>query len=334
MPHTALQPETIQKLGTAAYPAFAMIAGMQLDLFTPLAAGPMSAEQLAAALNVAPARLTPLLYALVAAKLLTVEQALFANTPEADEFLVKGKPTYLGGRHAFYTARYQELQHTAASIRADRPLAKLDFGTLPSDAMETYLRGLHPATKACGRMLASRWDFSRHRHLLDVGGGSGGLATALCAAHPSLRATVLEMPIVAPIAQRLIAEENMTEHVRALVGDAVQGSFDGRYDVAVLRSFFQVLSPAQAQQALKHVFQVLEPGSPVFILGKILDDSRLAPEEAVTFNLVFVNIYDEGRAHTEREYREWLTQAGFEEITRVVLAGGESLVTARKPAWT
>jgi hypothetical protein len=40
-----------------------------------------------------------LLYALVTANLLTVEGNRFANTPEAQQFLVKGQPTYLGGRH-------------------------------------------------------------------------------------------------------------------------------------------------------------------------------------------------------------------------------------------
>jgi hypothetical protein len=74
-----LQPETIQKLGNAPYAAFAMIAGMQLELFTPLSEGPMRAEQLAAALGVGAAKLTPLLYALAAADLLTVEAGRFAN---------------------------------------------------------------------------------------------------------------------------------------------------------------------------------------------------------------------------------------------------------------
>ncbi len=50
-----------------------MLAGMQLDVFTPLKDGPLTAEQLAAALNVKAEKLSPLLYALVAAELLTVE---------------------------------------------------------------------------------------------------------------------------------------------------------------------------------------------------------------------------------------------------------------------
>ena len=34
--------ETIEKLDAAVYPSFAMLAGMQLDLFTPLKDGPMN----------------------------------------------------------------------------------------------------------------------------------------------------------------------------------------------------------------------------------------------------------------------------------------------------
>ena len=38
-----LEPKTIQKL-VDVFPSFALLAGMQLDLFTPLKAGPMRPE--------------------------------------------------------------------------------------------------------------------------------------------------------------------------------------------------------------------------------------------------------------------------------------------------
>jgi hypothetical protein len=40
------RPDTVNKLRASADAAFAMLAGMQLDVFTPLKAGPMTAEQL------------------------------------------------------------------------------------------------------------------------------------------------------------------------------------------------------------------------------------------------------------------------------------------------
>ena len=71
------QPDTIDKLRFAADAAFAMLAGMQLDVFTPLRAGSKSAEEIASAIGVGPARLRLLLYSLVAAKLLTEQNGRF-----------------------------------------------------------------------------------------------------------------------------------------------------------------------------------------------------------------------------------------------------------------
>ena len=90
------QPDTINKLKFAANAAFAMLAGMQLDVFTPLKGGSMTAEDVAKAIAASPARLRLLLYALVAAGLLTETDGRFSNTPESDQFLVKGSPSYMG----------------------------------------------------------------------------------------------------------------------------------------------------------------------------------------------------------------------------------------------
>jgi len=324
------QPETIQRLGNAPFPALAMVAGMQLEVFTPLAGGPMSAEQLAAALGVGHAKLTPLLYALVSAGLLTMDDGRFGNTPETDLYLVKGKPTYLGERHLHYAARYQEVMQTAATIRTGEPQVKRDFSSMSPEEFEVFLRGLHPAARAAGRELALRFDFSMHVHVADVGGGSGGLAMALAAAWENLRVTVIDFPPVASIAQRLIAEEGMTHRIDAIAGNIVDEPLPGRYDAAVLRSVVQVLSPEEAGRLLHNLAKALEPGSPVYIIGYVLDDSRISPPETVAFNLVFINQHN-GQAYTEGEYRGWLTEAGFCDVERAAFGGGSSLITAHMP---
>ena len=49
-------------------------------------------------------------------------------------------------------------------------------------------------------------------------------------------------------------------------------------------------------------------------------------------NLIFLNLYDQGQAHTEGEHRIWLTEAGFSEIDFQYGAAraGASIVVARK----
>jgi hypothetical protein len=95
MPHE-IKPTTISRHAFGVYPSIAMLAGMQLDVFTPLTDGPMTVAELASALSLSTQKLSRLLYALVHAGLLQLQGDRFANTPEADVYLVRGRPTYLG----------------------------------------------------------------------------------------------------------------------------------------------------------------------------------------------------------------------------------------------
>jgi methyltransferase family protein len=113
----AVRPETIERLAMAVYPSFAMLAGMELDVFTTLKDGPLTGLQVAATLGVDPIRLNPLLYALVTAGLLTIDGERFDNTSEASQFLVRGRPDYVGMRHHAYRRRWQMVLRTAESNR-------------------------------------------------------------------------------------------------------------------------------------------------------------------------------------------------------------------------
>jgi SAM-dependent methyltransferase len=324
------RPDTINKLRFAADGAFAMLAGMQLDVFTPLKAGPMTAEQLAAAIGVGPARLRLLLYVLVVAGLLTESDGRFANTDEANQFLVKGEPSYMGNRHAAIAMRWRENFKTADSIRSGFPKAKLDFSNAPPEQLETFLRNINASTVPSARALIQKADFSSVKTLLDVGCGGAGMAITIAKACPHINATAIDLAQVVPIAQKIVSEEGAAERVKVIAADVVNGGLLGTYDAAVLRAFLQVLSPEDARRALQNIGAVLDPGGRIFIIGQILDDWRRSPLDAVGFNLTFINFFDEGESYTESEHRDWLTGAGFVDIERSLLPDGGSLMTARK----
>ena len=330
MANAISKPETINKLRFAVDAGFAMLAGMQLDLFTPLKSGPMTAEQLAAAIGVSPARLRLLLYVLVAAGLLTEQDGVFSNTIETNQFLVKDQPSYIGNRHAAIATRWRENFKTADSIRSGVPKAKLNFSNAPAEQLETFLRNINVSTVPSARALVQTADFSSVKTLLDVGCGGAGIAITITKACPHITATAVDLAQVAPIAQKIVAEEGAAERVKVVAADVVSEPLSGAYDAAVLRSFLQVLSPKDACRAIQNIAAVLNPGGRIFIIGQILDDSRRSPLEAVGFNLAFINFFDAGESYTESEHREWLTAAGFVDIERSLLADGGSLMTARK----
>jgi 2-hydroxy-4-(methylsulfanyl)butanoate S-methyltransferase len=202
MANAISKPETINKLRFAVDAGFAMLAGMQLDLFTPLKRGSMTAEQLAAAIGVSPARLRLLLYVLVAAGLLTEHDGLFSNTTETNQFLVKDEPSYIGNRHAAIAMRWQENFKTADSIRSGVPKAKLDFSNAPPEELETFLRNINASTVPSARALVQTADFSSIKTLLDVGCGGAGIAITITKACPHVTATAVDLAQVGPIAKK------------------------------------------------------------------------------------------------------------------------------------
>jgi SAM-dependent methyltransferase len=370
MENSVSRPDTVNKLRFAADSAFAMLAGMQLDVFTPLQNGPMTAEEIAGAIGIGASRLRLLLYSLVPAGLLIEKDGRFSNTPEANQFLVNGARSYVGHMHTVLSHRWMINLKTAESIRTGVPQAKLDFSNSPQEEIEAFLRTINRRTVSAAHGLLERYDFSSAGNALskrtpgvsrisliwlnpssalpdatasgvvvavntlaDVGSGSGGLAISMAKFCPHMQATAVDLPLVTPITQKIVAEEGMTDRVKVIEADVVRDPVPGSYDVAVLRGLLQVLSSEDARRAVKNIYTALKSGGRIYIVGQILDDSRISPAEAVGFNLTFISTYDAGESYTEQEHRDWLREAGFADVerTRFLLADNLGIMTARKP---
>lgn len=328
------EPGLIHKLATAAYPSFAMLAGIQLDVFTALRDAPMRAEQIAARVGVRVDKLKPLLYALVATQLLTIEEGLFSNSSEAAYFLVQSSPSYLGDHvqcnPLLMSLGFAGALKSAESIRAGTPHYSYDFSTKSEDELAKDFRGTLPVAARAGHELVAKYDFSSQDTLLDVGGGHGGLAIAISEACPSMQTVVVDLPSVIPITRRFVEEAHAAHRVHLMAADVVRGPLTGSFDAAVLRAFIQVLPPDDARSALQNVREVMKADGALYVLGHILDDSRLSPLEEVWHGVSCLSFYDVPSPYTEQELRDWLKEAGLSQIERDTLPNGDGVITARK----
>ena len=313
--------DIIQDVLDGVFPAFALLAGMQLDLFSRLAESPDDAAGLAARLEVRAEKLAPLLYALAVGGWLVEENGTFKNAEEADRRLVRGRPNYIGDKHDLHANNWKRILDTAEMIRSGGPLAKYDYHAGEAE-LEAILRGLYPDAVRDARLLIDRFDFSDRQAALDVGGGSGGLAITLVAAYPQLRATVLDLPSVTPVTARFINEAGLEDRVTVAAADAISEPIRGNYDLVFARHLFQVLSAEDNQALLGNLAGAVRPGGWLFVLGWVLDDARTSPVQVVWNNLILLNAYESGQAYTESTYRSWLAGAGFEGFERHVLSGG------------
>ena len=86
------EPVILDSVDDLIHGATSILAGPQLDLFTLLKDGPLSADQIAASIGVETTKLRLLLYAPSVVGVLTVEDGFFTNTAEANHYLVRGAP--------------------------------------------------------------------------------------------------------------------------------------------------------------------------------------------------------------------------------------------------
>src|SRR5712691_10403733 len=91
-------PERIMQLGLGFWASKTLLSAVELGVFTELAKGPMPAEAVGERLNLHPRGVCDFLDALVSLRMLERDaEGLYANTPEADMFLDRAKPSYIGG---------------------------------------------------------------------------------------------------------------------------------------------------------------------------------------------------------------------------------------------
>jgi hypothetical protein len=135
-------------------------------------------------------------------------------------------------------------------------------------------------------------------------------------AWPQLSITLADLPDTIAVARRYIGEVGHKSRIQLRPTNMVAEKLEGTYDVGIMRGLIPVLSPDQIRVVLKNVHQALETGSRLYIVGWILDDTRSAPLSYATYNLLFVNDYENALMRTESEHRRWLTEAGFADICR------------------
>ena len=320
----------IDRLRHAPVTPMAVRAALGLGVFTALNQGAMTAVELADALGVKPRRLEFLLSQLVVSDFLQLHEGRFSNTDVTAHYLVEGAPDFIGAVWKGWSNYWRTQLVTEQSIRTDTPQSKIDFEGMSTEELSGFLKGLHANAVTAGHALAKHAVFGRAKSVVDIGGGSGGVAIGLCQEHPGLSVTVTELPAVVPIAKEMIGEAGLADRISVQVGDPTRTPLTGSFDVATARAFFQVLAADDCAIAARNIASAIRAGGELFVIGYVLDDSGLSPEICVGQNLMFLNSFDNGEAYREARYRHWLTDAGFVDIERRPDTQGRSLITARK----
>jgi len=189
------------------------------------------------------------------------------------------------------------------------------WSTAPRTPEETKRFGA--AMKAIGGQMARRaaeaLDLEGVGSMLDVGGGWGQFAKALCVVNPELEATVLDVPRVAEAAPASIAGTEFEGRISWIGGDYLETEYGSGYDLVLLSNILhQELAP-KASEIIRRSAAALAPGGRVVIVDFAIDDAK---QEHLLGVLFAINMRSFGDTYSEPELRGWMEDAGLVDIRR------------------
>jgi (2Fe-2S) ferredoxin/predicted O-methyltransferase YrrM len=305
----------------------AVLTALELDLFTAVGDG-SSAVEVAAALQTDARATEMLLNALASLRLLVKREEVFHNSPETSRYFTaasrdNARPALLHTAHLWH--RWSTLTDC---VRAGTAVTHDEIAGRGQDWTEAFIAAMHRnASERAPLVVRAVGAESVHR-MLDVGGGSGAYSIAFARANSGLRADILDLAEVGPIAQRHIREAGVGDRVKVRAGDLRADRLGEGYDLVFVSAICHMLSPAENRDLLHRCREALAPGGRVVIQDFILEASKTAPRFAALFALNMLVGTRGGSSYSEPEYAAWLSEAGFQEIRHASLPGITGLMIA------
>jgi hypothetical protein len=332
----APRPDTtrLQRLVHSYRDAAALMAAVELGLFTRVARGADTEAALASALDLTATNAERLVTACVALGLLVRDGDRVRNAPDVARFLVEGEPSYAGAWMLFSKPDWNEWGRLGTHLRRRDTVV---LGKYAEGFTVERARAYHEATYAIGMGAARRFvrqvDLAKRRQILDLGGGSGCYCIVAAQQHPALRAIVVDLPPVVEVTREFIAAHGLSDRVRAQAGDFTRDPLPPGADVVIMASNLPQYSREIIQAVIDRAFTALVPGGEMHLIGEMLDAARTGPRDPALWGLAEALWGSTGRAHSVDECLAYFARAGFRDVAaHEFVPGVLTRVTGTRPA--
>jgi SAM-dependent methyltransferase len=333
----ALDPEKIFRYSFAYAPPLMIEAAVRLNVFDALADGPQSLDELAKGVGADRRGLRILLNGLAGLELIAKTGAdSYGLTPEADAFLVSGRPAFLGGffRHTSTQLMPKWLRLTDV-VRDGRPPEEVNLETDGAAFFEQFVEDIFPLSRPAALGFADREGLAAAGgpiSVLDVGAGSGVWSVTLAEKSQRVRATAVDWPGVLKVTRRVAERHGVADRFTFSPGDFSTADFGTGHQYATIGHILHSEGPTRGPALLKKVFDALAPGGKVVITEWLVDEARTGPLPSLIFAVNMLVNTTEGDTYSFPEIARWLADAGFVDAKLIEdLRSPSPLIVATKP---
>lgn len=323
----AVTPEPIMKIAMGFMASKQLFAANEIGLFEALASGPATLQELADKTGVPSRTLGIVSAAMVSVGLIGREGNHYRNSDAAAAFLAgREGPDLRPTLRFFDQITYPDWQRFAEAVRTDHGRPR--FSDLTPEQQQIFSAGVEAFTAMGAATLARTYDFSRHRRILDVAGGTGSYLLAVLRQYDTLRGTLFELPGACAVAREKLAKEPEGSRIDVVEGDLFKDPLPDGHDALILANTAHVLSAAHNIELMQRMRAHVQPGARLLLVDLWTDPTHVQPTAAALMSGTFLLTSGEGQAYSEQEADAWLGQSGWRKLERKPLAGPSSLILA------
>lgn len=334
-----MSPEKILQTGLAFWPAKTLLSAIEMGVFTELARGPEAFATLSGRLGLHPRSARDFLDTLVALGFLERTGDRYANTPETDLFLDRGKPSYVGGILEMANHRlYPFWGHLTEALRTGRPQNEVKAGgpgmfeTLYADParLQQFLAAMTGISRGANLAIARAGFWKDYRTFVDVGTAQGDLAAQIALANGHLTGRGFDLPEVAPIFEAYVAGLGLSARVTFTAGSFFTDPLPAA-DVVLMGHILHDWDLPTKRMLIGKAFDAVPPGGALVVYESIIDDDRRTNAFGLMMSLNMLIETEGGFDYTGADCAGWMRDAGFASTRVEHLVGPDSMVIGIKP---
>lgn len=314
----AIMPNRILDMGWDFARSKALATGVELDVFTHIADGKHTAGEIAGAADSNRRGMEMLLDALVGLKLLKKQQkGNYYLVPDSGEFLVRGKPGFLGDMCAHTVQLNEGWNHLTESVKTGKPYMRVDENKTAEDFFPALVRALFNMNYQAARYAAS---FLRKKgrnitNILDVAAGSCVWGIGFAQEFHVAKLTAIDFPSVCDVAREHAKNFKLDDRFECIEGDIRSIDFgNNRYDLIILGHICHSEGRINTQKLLKKSYNALKAGGSLLIAEFMPNNEKTAPAIPLLFALNMLVNTNEGEVYTIEEFQGWLTACEFKKV--------------------
>jgi SAM-dependent methyltransferase len=332
-----IMPDRIIALGHAFRGSKTLLSAAELGVFTALAEGPLDGEQLTQRLGIAERGARDFFDALVALGMLRRgDEGRYSNGPEADLYLDRRKPTYIGGELEHYSRYvYPHWSSLTAALKTGEPQsggrAKRHYPAFYAEpgSLETFARGMSGGVLLVAKAIAERFPWQEYASFIDVGTAQGHLPAVLAERHAHLLGAGFDLPPLQKLFEDYALNHGVADRVRFIPGDFLVDPLPSA-DVLIFGRVLHNWDLATKKMLLAKAYGALPPGGAVIVYERLIDDERRVNAEALLASLNMLIMTAGGFDFTAADCTGWMADAGFHSIRAESLTTEHSMIVGQK----